>query len=147
MVDFDLIKKLIKTLKEEGITSLSLEEKGVKIEVKNEHGVVSHAVSSKTGHAPVASEKGGKTEPDLEDGLAAVTSPMVGTFYRAPSPDAAPFVEAGQRVETGKTVCIVEAMKLFNEIETDISGTVEKILVENGQPVEYGQKLILIKKD
>lgn len=142
MVDFDLIKKLIKTLKEEGITSLSVEEKGVRVEVKNEHGKV-------TSHAPVAPEKGVKTEPALalEDGLVAVTSPMVGTFYRAPSPDSPPFVEVGQKVEAGKMVCIVEAMKLFNEIETEISGTVVKILAENGQPVEYGQKLILIKKD
>jgi oxaloacetate decarboxylase alpha subunit len=148
MVDFDLIKKLIKTLKEEGITSLSVEEKGVKVEVKNEHGtVVSHAVQAKGNPAPVVMEKGGKAEPALEDGLVPVTSPMVGTFYRSPSPDAPPFVEAGQKVAAGKTVCIVEAMKLFNEIETEVSGTVVKVLVENGQPVEYGQKLILIKKD
>ncbi|MGB9612932.1 MAG: acetyl-CoA carboxylase biotin carboxyl carrier protein, partial [Candidatus Margulisiibacteriota bacterium] len=75
----------------------------------------------------------------------AITSPMVGTFYRAPSPDASPFVEVGDEVEPGKVVCIIEAMKLFNEIEAEVKGKVVKILVENGKPVEYGQKLFLIK--
>ncbi|MDA8109330.1 MAG: acetyl-CoA carboxylase biotin carboxyl carrier protein [Betaproteobacteria bacterium] len=71
-------------------------------------------------------------------------SPMVGTFYRAPSPDAKPFVEAGQTVKEGDTVCIIEAMKLMNEIEADASGIIKAVLVENGQPVEYGQPLFLI---
>ena len=81
-----------------------------------------------------------------EEGVTAIVSPMVGTFYRSPSPEATSFVEAGDHVEPGKVVCIIEAMKLFNEIESEVSGTVLKILVENGHPVEYGQKLILIKK-
>jgi acetyl-CoA carboxylase biotin carboxyl carrier protein len=72
-------------------------------------------------------------------------SPMVGTFYRAPSPGAPVFVEVGQSVSKGQTLCIIEAMKLLNEIESDVSGTVKAILVENGQPVEYGQPLILIE--
>jgi acetyl-CoA carboxylase biotin carboxyl carrier protein len=72
-------------------------------------------------------------------------SPMVGTFYRAPSPGAPPFVEVGQSVSKGQTLCIIEAMKLLNEIESDASGTVKAILVENGQPVEYGQPLFLIE--
>ena len=71
---------------------------------------------------------------------------MVGTFYKAPSPDAPPFVKAGDNIEVGKVVCIIEAMKLFNEIEAEVRGKVVKILVENGKPVEYGQKLMLIKK-
>ena len=73
-----------------------------------------------------------------------VKAPMVGTFYRSPSPDAKAFVEVGQAVKKGDTICIVEAMKLMNEIETDVSGVVKAILVENGQPVEYGQPLFLI---
>ena len=72
-------------------------------------------------------------------------SPMVGTFYRAPSPGAPSFVEVGQSVSKGQTLCIIEAMKLLNEIESDVSGTVKAILVENGQPVEYGQPLFLIE--
>ena len=73
-----------------------------------------------------------------------LNAPMVGTFYRAPAPDAKPFVEVGQQIKEGETVCIIEAMKLMNEIEADASGTVVEILVENGQPVEYGQPLFVI---
>ncbi|HPI19326.1 MAG TPA: acetyl-CoA carboxylase biotin carboxyl carrier protein [Candidatus Kapabacteria bacterium] len=76
-----------------------------------------------------------------------VKSPIVGTFYRAPSPDAAPFVEAGTKVKPGQTLCIVEAMKLMNEIECDVSGTIEKILLQNAQAVEYGQVLFYIRLD
>jgi len=83
--------------------------------------------------------------PPEAENLAAITSPMVGTFYRAPAPDADPYVESGDLVEVGQTVCIVEAMKLMNEIESEIRGRVVKILVENAQPVEFGQKLFLIE--
>jgi len=85
-------------------------------------------------------------EPAAKDisGLVAVTSPMVGTFYRAPSPDAALFVEVGARVAAGDTVCIIEAMKLMNEIEAEVAGVIKDILVKNGEPVEYGQTLFLI---
>ncbi|HQM75384.1 MAG TPA: acetyl-CoA carboxylase biotin carboxyl carrier protein, partial [Candidatus Saccharicenans sp.] len=82
----------------------------------------------------------------LEDkSLHYITSPMVGTFYRAPSPTSAPFVEIGDTVKKGQTLCIIEAMKLMNEIESDVSGVVTDILVENGKPVEYGQRLFVIK--
>lgn len=81
--------------------------------------------------------------PAQEEGYV-VKAPMVGTFYRAPSPNAAPFVEEGKRVSEGDTLCIIEAMKLLNEIEADVSGVVKKILVENGEPVEYGQPLFVI---
>jgi acetyl-CoA carboxylase biotin carboxyl carrier protein len=81
----------------------------------------------------------------LAENLVAITSPMVGTFYRAPAPDADPYVESGDMVEVGQTVCIVEAMKLMNEIESEFRGRVVKILVENAQPVEFGQKLFLIE--
>ena len=77
----------------------------------------------------------------------AIASPMVGTFYRAPAPDADPYVEVGDRVEVGQTVCIVEAMKLMNEIEAETRGRVVKILVENAQPVEFGQKLFLVQPE
>lgn len=82
-------------------------------------------------------------EDDLEDGHV-VKAPMVGTFYRAPSPGADPLVEVGQSVKQGDTLCIIEAMKLLNEIEADVSGTVKAILVENGQPVEFGEPLFVI---
>jgi acetyl-CoA carboxylase biotin carboxyl carrier protein len=83
--------------------------------------------------------------PQVAENLAAITSPMVGTFYRAPAPDADPYIESGDMVEMGQTVCIVEAMKLMNEIESEHRGRVVKILVENAQPVEFGQKLFLIE--
>jgi acetyl-CoA carboxylase biotin carboxyl carrier protein len=82
--------------------------------------------------------------PQVTENLAAITSPMVGTFYRAPAPDADPYIDSGDMVEVGQTVCIVEAMKLMNEIESEHRGRVVKILVENAQPVEFGQKLFLI---
>ncbi|MDR7487669.1 MAG: acetyl-CoA carboxylase biotin carboxyl carrier protein, partial [Armatimonadota bacterium] len=79
------------------------------------------------------------------DHLRPITAPMVGTFYRAPAPDAPPFVNEGDVVQPGQTVCIIEAMKLFNEIQSEVAGRVARILVENGSPVEYGQPLILIE--
>jgi acetyl-CoA carboxylase biotin carboxyl carrier protein len=83
--------------------------------------------------------------PSADDGLHIITSPIVGTFYRSSSPTAEPFIKVGDNIETGQTLCIVEAMKLMNEIQSDINGTVAKILVENAQPVEYGQPLFGIK--
>ncbi len=83
---------------------------------------------------------------ETEEGVVYVTSPLVGTFYRAPSPDAAPFVDVGAKIRPGQRLCIVEAMKLMNEIEAEVEGTIVEILVENGKPVEYGQKLFKVKK-
>jgi acetyl-CoA carboxylase biotin carboxyl carrier protein len=83
-------------------------------------------------------------EAEREENLLEVTSPMVGTFYRAPAPDADPYVEIGTIVEVGQTVCIIEAMKLMNEIESEVKGRIVRILVENAQPVEFGQKLFLL---
>jgi acetyl-CoA carboxylase biotin carboxyl carrier protein len=82
---------------------------------------------------------------DSEEGIGYVTSPLVGTFYRSPSPDAAPFCDVGTKIRQGQRLCIVEAMKLMNEIESEIEGTIVEILVENGKPVEYGQKLFKVK--
>ncbi len=144
MVDWELIKKLIKTVKEEGITGLSVEEGGVKYEVTRQGGeIVARPAPVQAASPAVAPEAKAKIE---DEGLVPITAPMVGTFYRSPSPEAPPFVEVGHDIEPGKTVCIIEAMKLFNEIEAEARGKIVKILVENGQPVEYGQKLMLIKK-
>lgn len=85
--------------------------------------------------------------PQVESKWVAINSPMVGTFYRAPGPDEAPFVEVGDRIRKGQTVCIIEAMKLMNEIEAEVSGQVMEISVQNGQPVEYGQVLMRINPD
>lgn len=83
--------------------------------------------------------------PKADPNLLEITSPMVGTFYRAPGPDESPFVSVGERIRTGQTVCIIEAMKLMNELEAEIAGEIVEILVENGEPVEFGQALMLVR--
>jgi len=150
------IQELIRTLDETEITELELESQGMKISIKKgSHGVVT-AVSNAQPYSPASPDKQpDKAQPAVsvpeivnEDNsnYEYITSPMVGTFYRAPAPDAPAFVEVGQYIKPGQTVCIIEAMKLMNEIESEIEGKVVEILVENGQPVEYGQPLFLISK-
>ncbi len=97
--------------------------------------------------APTPDEPATETAPEAGDcpGCVEITAPIVGTFYRKPAPDAEPFVNVGDRIEKGQVVCIIEAMKLFNEIESEVSGIVRKILVEDGEPVEYGQPLFLVE--
>ncbi|MGO9263385.1 MAG: acetyl-CoA carboxylase biotin carboxyl carrier protein [Candidatus Binataceae bacterium] len=95
--------------------------------------------------APAAKDHGRAAPPELADNQRLITSPMVGTFYRASSPDAAPFVEDGDSVRKGQTLCIIEAMKMMNEIEAEVAGRVVKVLCENAQPVEYGQPLVIIE--
>jgi len=156
MADWEIIKKLIQMVKEEDISGLSIEEKGVKYEVRREKGhIASSHVAAPIHHAPVsapaASHAAAKTatpalNDDEGDDVVAITSPMVGTFYRSPSPESPAFVNVGDSVDNNKIVCIVEAMKLFNEIEAEVKGTIIKVLAENGKPVEYGQKLFLVKK-
>ncbi|MBK8231474.1 MAG: acetyl-CoA carboxylase biotin carboxyl carrier protein [Candidatus Eisenbacteria bacterium] len=94
---------------------------------------------------PAAPKAEAKADAGADAGLLPIKSPMVGTFYRAPSPDAAPYVDVGQRVSVGQVVCIVEAMKLMNEIEAEVGGTVERVLIENGHPVEFNQPLFLVR--
>lgn len=103
--------------------------------------------ASQAPTTPPAEPADGGGEADADDGgdLHYVTSPIVGTFYRAPNPDADPYVKVGDVVEKGRTLCIVEAMKLMNEIESDQSGTIVKVFVENAQPVEFGERLFAIK--
>ncbi len=159
-MDLDLIKKLIKVVEKSEITDFTVEEGDLKISISKkqpETNFVSMptapAVAAQPAPVPavpqaVDSAPEAKTEAVSEDeGLHEVKSPIVGTFYRAPAPDADPFVKVGDKVAVGTTLCIVEAMKLMNEIESDVSGTVVKILVENGTPVEYNQPMFLIKLD
>lgn len=102
-------------------------------------------VAPKPVAAPTPPEQ--TTPPPVDSKLVEITSPMVGTFYRAPAPDEPPFVAAGDRIRNGQAVCIIEAMKLMNEIEAEVSGEVVEIKVENAQTVEYGQVLMLVKPD
>ncbi len=146
-MDFEVLKKLIKLAKEEGVSGLSVDDKGVKYEVTLAGGqVVAHAPVAHAAPIPHTPHPVPASASAEEEGLTAITSPMVGTFYRSPSPEAPPFVQSGDEVEPGKVVCIIEAMKLFNEIEAEVRGKIVKVLAENGKPVEYVQKLFLIKK-
>ena len=107
--------------------------------------VAAQTVAPAPAPTPVAAEPAPAAAPADEPGIHYLTSPIVGTFYRAANPNAPSFVAAGDRVKPGQTLCIVEAMKLMNEIESDVAGEVVKILVENGQPVEYGERLFAIR--
>jgi acetyl-CoA carboxylase biotin carboxyl carrier protein len=154
------LKELIEFLIEKDIAEFELERGDVKVRIKRggEHTVVHHsdprfyavppapAPAPELGAAPaVAASAAAPPEPKPEEGLHAVKSPIVGTFYEAPSPGAPPFVKAGDSVEVGQVLCIVEAMKLLNEIESDFAGEIVKKLASNGQPIEYGQELFVIR--
>jgi len=150
-MDIRKVKKLIELLDESGVAEIEIREgeESVRISRYSQSAppvMMQSAPAAVPAPAPVAAP-----EPAASGGAEAaslghtVDSPMVGTFYRAPSPGAKPFVEVGQRVNAGDTLCIIEAMKMLNQIEADKAGTIGAILVENGQPVEYGQPLFVIE--
>jgi acetyl-CoA carboxylase biotin carboxyl carrier protein len=143
-MEFEDLKGIIELLRETDITELLIEKEGTKVRIKREKTFPSVEVSAPK--APSVRETAAEEAPEVEtQRLITVTSPIVGTFYRSPSPDAAPFVDGGQKVRKGQVLCIIEAMKLMNEIESEVDGTLVKTLVENGQPVEYGEPLFLIE--
>ena len=142
-MELEDLKELLELLKETDITELQIEKDGSKVKIKREK--ILSPMGMPVQKSPAYEEKiVAETEDDIQR-LVTVTSPIVGTFYRAPSPEAQPFVEVGQSVNQGTVLCIVEAMKLMNEIESDVDGIVVKVLVENSQPVEYGEPLFLIE--
>ena len=149
-MDLRKLKKLIDLVQESGIAELEITEGEEKVKIVK-GGALSVTPGAPTAPAaPVPEARSpavvaaatSEAEPGQEGRV--IKAPMVGTFYRSASPDAKPFVEVGQAVKEGETVCIIEAMKLMNEIEADASGTIKAILVENGQPVEYGQPLFIL---
>ncbi len=160
-MDLSYVKKLIKLLSDSGVDEIEIEEEGKRVKlVKHSR----NSVAAPQPFAPVAvpaSLPPSATTPAPPQAIGVapaapvaapptqnlheIKSPIVGTFYRAPAPDAAPFVELGSQIGPGTVLCIVEAMKLMNEIESDVSGKISKILVENGQPVEYNQTLFLVE--
>jgi len=156
-MDLDLIKKLIKIVDTSNVTDLEIEENGLKIKIAKKirsSEVISQSqipvVSAQPVIQPAASgvEETSKQKAEVEPiaaNLHEIRSPIVGTFYRAPAPDADSYVQVGSTVSPGSVLCIVEAMKLMNEIESDVNGKIVKILVENGKPVEYNQPLFLIE--
>jgi len=157
-MDLKQIQDLVKMVNKSNISELSIEEKDIKITIKQKEdkyvtGVPVQQVQAVQA-APVVSQAPAQAAspaapkaaaPAAADNLLTIKSPMIGTFYRRPSPDKPNFVEEGDEVKNGKVVCIIEAMKLFNEIESEISGRVVKILVEDSTPVEYDQPLFLVE--
>lgn len=154
------LKELIEFLEEKNIAEFELERGDVKVRIKRtgEHTVVhTHGdprffsvpaappAMPELGTLPAVAAPAAPPAPAPEENLQPVKSPIVGTFYEAPSPGAPPFVKVGDTVEVGQVLCIVEAMKLLNEIESDVAGEIVKKLASNGQPIEYGQELFAIR--
>lgn len=151
-MDIRKVKKLIELLDESGVAEIEIKEgeESVRISRYSQNAPVAAPVQYMNAAAasPAPAAAAPATESSAEDNIPsghAVKSPMVGTYYGAPSPGAKDFVNVGDSVSEGETICIIEAMKILNQIEADKSGTVKAILVENGQPVEFGQPLIIIE--
>lgn len=160
-MDLNYLKKLIKMLDSSNLAEIEIEEEGSKIKLSKPKPKISQNIpavqlpnyfeqniSTRNPQEVQTEQKTEEKKEDIKksDNLSEVRSPMVGTFYSAPSPDADPYVKVGSEINAGSTICIIEAMKLMNEIESEVSGKVVKILVENGHAVEYDQPLFLIEK-
>ncbi|MEJ2695102.1 MAG: acetyl-CoA carboxylase biotin carboxyl carrier protein [Candidatus Sulfobium sp.] len=142
MMELEDLKNLIELLKDTDITELQVEKEGTKVRIRREKMFPGFEISAQQKaviQENIVAEKEEETQR-----LITVTAPIVGTFYRSPSPEASHFVEPGLQVKKGQVLCIIEAMKLMNEIESEVDGTLVKVLIENGQPVEYGEPLFLI---
>lgn len=145
------IKEMIQLMNENSLNEIELERDGLKIRlVRGQKGIVQESIQKAPGEAAALAEEikisKGATQEEKEK-YTQIKAPMVGTFYKAPSPDAPPFVEVGDTIDVGDVVCIIEAMKLMNEIKSEIKGKVKEILVENGEPIEFGQPLFLIEPE
>lgn len=145
------IKEMIALMNENNLLELEIEKEGMRIRLKKESAFSEKDTGvTNAGHIPQFSVTQELIQPpakkeEISRNLIEIKAPMVGTFYRAPSPEAAPFVEKGQIIEVGQVVCIIEAMKLMNEIKSEVRGKLVEILVENGHPIEFGQQLFLIE--
>jgi acetyl-CoA carboxylase biotin carboxyl carrier protein len=156
-MDLNLVRKLVKLLSESDVDEIEIEEEGKKVRIAKhpsrfaiapQAAPLVHVAEAVRPPAPAASAPvlASGPQPAPPANIHEVRSPIVGTFYHAPAPDAAPFVQVGSEVQAGTVLCIIEAMKLMNEIESDSAGKVLKVLVENGQPVEYDQVLFILEK-
>lgn len=162
-MDFKQIQELIKMINKSNIGEVSIEEKGFKLTIKQKEEPVQQIITTPVSAQPVAAmaaspiaaapapastavpEKPARPAEPPASTAVTIKSPMIGTFYRSPSPDKPSFVNVGDDVEPGKVVCIIEAMKLFNEIESEVKGRIIKVLVEDASPVEYDQPLFLVE--
>jgi acetyl-CoA carboxylase biotin carboxyl carrier protein len=162
-MDFKQIQELIKMINKSNIGEVSIEEKGFKLTIKQKEEPVQQLIAAPIQTQPVAAmsapplaassqqaataaaEKSSKAAEAPAGNTVTIKSPMIGTFYRSASPDKPSFVSVGDEVEPGKVVCIIEAMKLFNEIESEVKGRIVKVLAEDASPVEYDQPLFLVE--
>ena len=159
-MDFKQIQELIKLINKSNIGEVSIEEKGFKLTIKQKEEAAQTVIASpqsfpQTFQAPIAAPQAPAAAPatasdksratdSTTDNLITIKSPMIGTFYRSASPGKPAFVEVGDEITTGKVVCIIEAMKLFNEIESEVKGRIVKVLADDASPVEYDQPLFLV---
>ena len=147
-----IVEELAEVLRRHDLSEVAIENEGMKIRLQRQAlavaaPVVAHAAPAPAPAAPAPAPPAPAQKSETSDGnVSYITSPFVGTFYRSPGPDAAAFVDVGTHVKKGQVLCIVEAMKLMNEIESEIEGTVVQVLVENGHPVEYGEPLFKVKQ-
>ena len=163
-LDHDDLNRLIEKISTSDIQEFSLEGEDFKLEIKRnlldnnqstQHSLINSSVDKQINASPIESNENitlssiaeaPQVAPPGRSGLTEITSPMVGTFYRAAAPGEEPFVELGSKITTGQTICILEAMKLMNEIESEFNAEIVEILVENGTPVEFGQVLMRVKQ-
>ena len=146
-MDLDLVRQVIDLVEEADITELEVVEEGLRVVVKKQHPLpVVEASPAPAPRVLAPMEETAAPETGPPAGVEVITSPMVATFYRAPAPDADPFVEVGDAINEETVVCILEAMKVMNELKAGVRGQVAAVLVENGQPVEYGQPLFHVRK-
>lgn len=151
-MDLERLREIIQIVEETGISEVEIEQDGLRIVVRaNPTGVSHQVVAAPVAAAPVSTSIESSSDSATTEQAAAepagtqVRAPIVGTFYRAASPDATPFVAVGDRINPGDVLCIIEAMKLMNEIEAEVSGTVTAVLVENASPIEFDQPLFIIE--
>ena len=162
-MDFKQIQELIKMINKSNIGEVSIEEKGFKLTIKQKEEPVQQVIAAPLQAQPMApiatapaqaaqpaaasapSDKPSKAAEAPAGNTVIIKSPMIGTFYRSPSPDKPSFINVGDEIEPGKVVCIIEAMKLFNEIESEVKGRIVKVLAEDASPVEYDQPLFLVE--
>ena len=143
---FRLIEEMLQLMESRGLVELEMEQQGLRIRLKKATSSPAPQLveySAGVPHPALPPSAGAKAAE--ESHRIVIKSPMVGTFYRAPAPDAPPFVEVGQDLDVGQVVCIIEAMKLMNEIKSEVAGRIAEVLVENGAPVEYGQPLFVVE--
>ena len=153
MLSFKEIKDLIDLVAERGLSALEVEQTGFRIRIEGARAASGNgtALAAESLPSPAALPAGSSgaaaavPSTQEQEGLHVITSPIVGTFYRAPSPEADPFAQVGQKVSKGKILCIIESMKLMNEIESDVEGEIVEVFPRSGQPVEYGEKLFTIR--